>query len=50
VGIRKTNASDSLLKCRLKIGDIRTGGLWLLRDELVGVPFTGHSVSGMEAT
>src|SRR5665647_969149 len=50
VGIRKANASESLMKCRKPICDIETGAYALSRDESGGCPFTGLTVSGMKAT
>jgi hypothetical protein len=49
MGIRKTNASEPLLKCRDLGNDIGTGASMRLRDEPGGSPFTGQAVSGMEA-
>src|ERR1035437_5603530 len=49
VGIRKANASESLMKCRKPICDIETGAYALSRDESGGCPFTGQMVSGMKA-
>jgi hypothetical protein len=50
VGIRKTSASESLLKCRNNLDDIRTGVFWRSRDEPGGCPLTGQVVSGMKTT
>ena len=50
VGIRKANVSESLMKCRKPICDIKAGAYALSRDESGGCPFTGQVVSGMEAT
>jgi hypothetical protein len=50
VGIRKANASESLMKCRNTLCDIETGASLKFRDESGGCPFTGQVVSGMEAT
>ena len=49
-GIRKTSASESLLKCRNNLDDIGTGVFWLSRDEPGGCPLTGQVVSGMKTT
>jgi hypothetical protein len=50
VGIRKTSASESLLKCRNNLDDIETGAFWRFRDEPGGRPLTGQVVSGMKTT
>ena len=50
VGIRKANASESLLKCRNPKYDIETGAYNRSWDESGGCPFTGQVVSGMKAT
>jgi hypothetical protein len=50
VGIRKTSASESLLKCRNNLDDIETGVFWRSRDEPGGSPPTGQVVSGMKTT
>jgi len=50
VGIRKASASESLLKCRNRKVDIKTGVSKESRDESGGCPPTGQMVSGMEAT
>src|SRR5674476_1706275 len=50
VGIRKANASESLMKCRKPICDIETGAYALSRVESGGWPFTGLTVCGMKAT
>jgi hypothetical protein len=50
VGIRKTSASESLLKCRNNLNDIETGAFWRFRDEPGGCPLTGQVVSGMKTT
>ncbi len=49
MGIRKTNASEPLMRCRDLGNDIRTGVSMRLRDEPGGSPFTGQAVSGIEA-
>ena len=50
MGIRKTNASESLLKCRKILDDIKTGTSNEARDEPGGCPFIGQAVSGMKTT
>jgi hypothetical protein len=50
VGIRKTSASDSLVKCRNQSDDIETGVYSRFRDEPGGCPSISQVVSGMEAT
>jgi hypothetical protein len=49
MGIRKTNASEPLMRCRDLGNDIETGASMRLRDEPGGSPFTGQVVSGIEA-
>jgi hypothetical protein len=49
MGIRKTNASEPLMRCRDLGNDIETGASMRLRDEPGGSPFTGQAVSGIEA-
>jgi hypothetical protein len=49
MGIRKTNASEPLMKCRDLGSDIETGVSMQSRDEPGGCPFTGQAVSGIEA-
>lgn len=50
VGIRKTNASESLLKCRKILDDIKTGVFNESREEPGGCPLIGQAVSGMKTT
>jgi hypothetical protein len=48
VGIRKTNASESLLTCRNKFRRHRNRGVKRIPGKsLAGVPLTGQAVSGM---
>ena len=49
MGIRKTNASEPLMKCRELGNGIETGVSMRLRDEPGGSPFTGQAVPGTEA-
>jgi hypothetical protein len=39
--------TGSLVKCRYALGDIKTGGFELPREESGGCPLTGQVVSGM---
>jgi hypothetical protein len=51
MGIRKTNASESLMTCRNGNRWHRNRGVFLAPGKsLAGVPISGQAVSGMEAT
>ena len=50
MGIRKTSASESLVKCRNQSDGIETGVYSRSREEPGGCPSIGQVVSGMEAT
>ena len=45
---RKANESEPLMKCRKRIGDIKTGGESLSRDESEGCLFIAQVVSGIK--
>jgi hypothetical protein len=48
VRIRKTNASEPLMKCRKRRDDIKTRGESLTWDKSIGNLFTGWVVSGIK--
>jgi hypothetical protein len=49
VWVKETSVSEPLRTCRKHLGDVKTGGISLPREQCGGSLWTAHTASGMEA-